>query len=171
MQSLTNIDIGVVRGRNNFYAWAENQCAHITDEHMHHVGDLYIFKNEPRVSYPECHDGFFPSLASFESGCGERDMIPMSSQSACYNKVEQLQRESWFTTGTTRVVGFLTLYAPHVNRLGSAEVTFNRLADGSNSFVTYHKMYTAFFHNWETAFKFSAVIYIIIFRELLFFYF
>ena len=168
VQSLTNIDIDVVRSRNNFYAWADSQCAHINDEHMHHVGDLYIFKNQPNVSYPDCHDGFFPSLASFGSGCGERDVIPMGSQPGCYDKIEQLQRENWFSTETIRVVGFLTLYAPHVNRLGSAEVTFSRLADGSNSFVTYHKLYTAFFHNWETAFKFSAVIYIIIFRKFIF---
>lgn len=152
------------RDKRIFYDWLEGQCDHVGGDLLH-VGAMYIFKKEADVSYKHCFDGFYPTDADFSSGCGENDFIPMSSSDLCRAKVEQLARTDWFSRDTEQATAFLTLYAPHVNRLGSVEVSFRRLASGTNSITVYHKLYTAFFHNWEVAFKFSAVVYVIIFSK------
>ena len=163
-KTILKIDKALFRDKRVFYDWLEGQCEHV-DGDLLHVGPIYIFRKEADVSYQHCFDGFYPTDADFSSGCGEHDFIPMSSGDGCRAKVEQLAQADWFSRTTDQATAFLTFYAPHVNRLGSIEVSFRRLAPGTNSIATYHKLYSAYFHNWEVAFKFSAVVYVIIFSK------
>jgi hypothetical protein len=96
------------------------------------------------------------------------EIIRLGNREQCLEEVDRLAVRNWFNQDAERIIAFSTIYGSYANRVGVSALTFRRLEQGINYFAVTQHTYAAFFHNWLLAVKFSVVLQVILFLNMIY---